>query len=82
MLIQDHFTVFSMVVYKIWWTYVGTLSDFATLLRHSTTERLQTPVLDRPTAEGKTLSETEPRFLGYRTAVTTPTELSQPQTLS
>jgi hypothetical protein len=35
-----------VVVYKIWWAYVGKLSDFATLLRHNTTERLPTPGLD------------------------------------
>jgi hypothetical protein len=32
---------------NIWWTYVGTLSDSATLLRHNTTKRLPIPVLDR-----------------------------------
>jgi hypothetical protein len=36
----------SMVgVYKIWWAEVGTLSDFATLVRHSTTESLPNPGL-------------------------------------
>jgi hypothetical protein len=32
-------------VYKMWWGWVGTLSDFATLLGHSTAKRLPTPDL-------------------------------------
>jgi hypothetical protein len=34
-----------VVAYKIWWAKVGTLSNFATLLRHGTANRLPTPGL-------------------------------------
>ena len=46
MLIQNPVNVFQWVFcIKIWWAYVGTPSDFATLLRHSTTKSLPTPGL-------------------------------------
>jgi hypothetical protein len=35
-----------VVAYKIWWTYIGTLSDFATLLWHNTTKRLPTSEIE------------------------------------
>jgi hypothetical protein len=43
---RSSYCVSVVVIYKIWWAYVGTLSDFATLLPHNTTERLPTPGLD------------------------------------
>ena len=47
MLTQNQVSVFQWMFYiKTWWAYVGTLSDFATLLRHDTTKRLPTPVLE------------------------------------
>ena len=46
MLIQYPVNVFQWVFcIKIWWAQVGTLSDFATLLKHNTTKRLPTPIL-------------------------------------
>jgi hypothetical protein len=41
-----------VVVYKIWWAYVGTVSDFATLLRHNTTTTT-TPAVSPQTLEHK-----------------------------
>jgi hypothetical protein len=46
---RTSYFVSMVVVYKIWWALVGTLSDFATLLRHSTTKRLLTPGLQEGT---------------------------------
>ena len=44
MLIQDQINVFQWLLYiNIWWAYVGTMSDFGTLFRHSTTKSLPTP---------------------------------------
>ena len=43
MLMQDQVDVFQWLLYiKIWWAYVGTLSDFATLFRHNNTKRWPT----------------------------------------
>jgi hypothetical protein len=42
---SSRYCVSVVVVYKIWWAKFGTLSDFATLLRHNTTKRLPTPDL-------------------------------------
>jgi hypothetical protein len=42
---RSSYCVSVVVVYKIWWALVGTVSDFATLLRHSTAKRLLTPGL-------------------------------------
>jgi hypothetical protein len=36
------YCVSMVVVYKIWWAWVGKLSDFAKSLRHNTTKRLPT----------------------------------------
>jgi hypothetical protein len=41
------YCVSMVVVYKMWWAYVGKLSDFATLLRHNTAKRLPTRGLQR-----------------------------------
>jgi hypothetical protein len=47
MLIQDQVDVFQWLSYiKIWWAYVGTLSNFGTLFRHNITKRLATPALN------------------------------------
>jgi hypothetical protein len=46
MLIQDQINLFQYLLYiNIWWAWVGTMSDSATLHRHNTTKRLPTPVL-------------------------------------
>jgi hypothetical protein len=36
---RPSYCVSVVVVYKIWWAQVGTLTDFATLIRHNTTKR-------------------------------------------
>jgi hypothetical protein len=36
-----------VVVYKIWWAEFGTVSDFATLLRHKTAKCLPTPGVEK-----------------------------------
>ena len=44
MLTQDQVNVFQWLLYiKMWWAYVGTLSDLGTSIRHNTTKRLPTP---------------------------------------
>ena len=47
MLIQYQVNVFQWLLYiKMWWAFVGTLSDFGTLFRHNTAKRLPTPGLE------------------------------------
>jgi hypothetical protein len=43
---RSSYCVSMVVVYRIWWAQVGTLSDFATLLHHNAAKRLLTPGLE------------------------------------